>query len=178
MNIFLTDLLNIENFVIPVVPLNLSVNLKGDNKEEDTLDGKINVMKNSMLRTVAWSSFFPVNKDYKFVRQNSLRNGWLYVAFLESMKTLRTPIRIILTTSQDNRTVLNMTATIDEFNCSVDNAEDIQYSIRLKEFAEGFFETQTRRVAALENAQDFIRANDRRQRLIDAGLFVVNRRYK
>lgn len=30
----------------------------------------------------------------------------------------------------------------------------------------------------IENAEDFIRANDRRQRLINAGLFVVNRRYK
>lgn len=178
MNIIISDLLDARRFVIPIVPLNLAVNSNGDNNEEDTLDGKISVMKNCKLRTVNWSSFFPVNKDYTFVKRDSLKDGWLYVAFLESMKTLRIPIRIILTTDRDNRTVLNMTATIDVFNCSVDGVEDIQYNIRLTEFAEGFFETGARRLAAIENAVDFINANDRLQRLIDAGIFIANRRYK
>lgn len=134
MNIILIDTLGLRQFVIPIVPENLTITSNGDVKQTDTLNRKINVLGNSDLRNIQWSSFFPVDKDYNFVKRNSLRNGWVYVNFLEQMKTARLPIRTIITTEDERTVVFNRLTTISQFNYFVDNVEDVNYTLRLVEF--------------------------------------------
>ena len=177
MNIIITDIANITWYVIPIVPSNVSIKSITDNKEEDTLREHINIAQNKKLRTIEWSSFFPVNKNYSFVRANSLRNGWAYVTFLELMRTLRLPIRIVCTTDTANIPIINMSVTIDELEISPDKVGDINYSIKLKEFPEGFFDFLDREEEALVYIREILTGQRNVRNLRQAGLLMLRRDY-
>ena len=175
MYIILTDMANITPYVIPVVPPDVSVDSNGKSDSTDTLSGMINVINNPDLREVSWSSFFPVNKDYSFVPSASIRNGWLYVAFLELMKTYRLPIRIIITT-KSKAPVLNMLASIENLKYSLDTSGDIQYSIKLKEFPEGFFGFINRDKDLFNNVKKYIsgylKSSNKKEKLKEYKLLI------
>ena len=181
MNIILTDMANITPFIIPVTPSDFRVSNLGDNKEENTIHGNISVAKGAKLRTADWSSFFPVNKNYSFIKRGALENGWLYVAFLESMRIIQLPIRIITTTSK-NLPVLNMLATIETLEFKVDNAGDIQYSINLKEYPELIYQFAIRDKELWQKAKKYveetIKNKDIVKKLKDAKLWITERQYK
>ncbi len=177
MNIILTDIANITPFIIPIVPPDLQINSNGANESENTLNGKINVMDNCELRIVSWSSIFPVNKNYDFVNTGSISNGWAYVAFLELMKRFRLPIRIIITT-KTKVPVLNMLASIDEFTNSVDKAGDINYTLKLKEFPENFFNFIDRDKEVFKYVKKYIQSSDKLKKLKNNGLISAKRSLK
>lgn len=182
MNIILTDKANITPFIIPVVPTDIALGATGDNEETDTIQGKISIVKNPHLRSASWSSFFPVNKNYSFVRPGSLSNGWAYVAFIELMRTLKLPIRIIVTNS-DRIPILNILATIKKFNISsVDKVGDIYYEIELKETPELIYQFAIRDKEYYNRAKkylkDFKESNDKKDRLVKAGLYLAKQEYK
>lgn len=132
MNITLTDITGTIHYVIPIVPTSsIDINNAAGNNNLDTIHGQIRIMGNRALRTVEWSSQFPVNKNYSFVADGSRSDGWEYVDFLNL--ALETPIRIVIT-NDDKKTILNMLATVDSFNYHTDSAEDIVYKIKLTEF--------------------------------------------
>lgn len=137
MNIIMTDISMLSIFIVPVVPVQLSIVSNGDHDILDTLDGKFNLIKHKKLREISWSSFFPVNKNYGFVPRGALLDGWLYVAFLELMKKYRLPIRIIIT-NRDKVPVFNSLMSIDELTYNVDKVGDINYSIKVTEFPAKF----------------------------------------
>ena len=139
MNIILTDISGASIFIVPIVPVNTSISANGQNETLNSTEGRFRLIDNQDLKKISWSSFFPVNKNYNFVKTGSLVNGYLYVAFLELMKKYKLPIRAIVTTDK-KIPFINMLASIDDFSYRVDRAKDIVYSISLTEFPETFIE--------------------------------------
>lgn len=137
MNIIMTDISLLSIFIVPVVPVALEIQSDGNNESIETLDGNFNLIKHKKLRTISWSSFFPVHKNYGFIPRGALLDGWLYVAFLELMKKYRLPIRIIIT-NRDKVPIFNSLMSIDSLNYSIDKVGDINYSIKLTEFNADF----------------------------------------
>jgi len=94
-----------------------------------TLNTKFKVV----FKTIEWSSFFPVNKNYDFVEPNSVPDGWDIHNFIFRFMDNNLPVRIVVT-NDNRRPVLNMLASIDNYSFREDAVNDIQYSIRLTEF--------------------------------------------
>lgn len=92
--------------------------------------GDIVLLGGKGLRTVEWSSFFPVNKLYNFIEAGALLNGKEYVTFLEEHSEV--PFRLIITDKL--KTIRNMLVVVDTFEYEYDKAGDIVYSIKLLEF--------------------------------------------
>ena len=180
MNIFISDISNITPLVIPITPPNYKVEIGGDNRVEDTINGKINVMKNAKLTILSWSSIFPV-ESHIGDRSVSIPDGWVYVGFLKAMKTLKLPIRIV-GTRNNNVPMLNMLASIEEFNYSVDTAGDIQYSIKLQEMPERIYEFILRDVEYAKKAGNYLKRyiteRGKWDKLVQAGLFLAKQEYK
>lgn len=134
MHIILSDsLADIEPIIIPIVPTNTKITANGGAETIETIERNLRLIKSKKLKQIEWSSIFPVNKNYDFTARGSLSNGHLYIAFLDIMKSYKLPIRVIFTTKY-YVPVLNMLASIDEFNYTYDKAGDINYSIKLTEF--------------------------------------------
>ena len=139
MNIIITDISCLSVFIIPVVPLNTAINSNGQAETLNSLEQRFRLIDNKDLKSISWNSFFPVNKNYNFVKRGSLKNGYLYVAFFELMNKYKLPVRIITTTDK-KLPLINMLASIDTFQYKVDKTGDINYSIALTEFPETFIE--------------------------------------
>lgn len=174
MNIILTDIANLSVYIVPVVPAGTEIKVSEVNEIGDTLSGNIRIMKNSALRKLSWASFFPVNKHYNFVPRMALSNGWLYVAFIELMRRFRLPIRVIGTTTK-KVPIFNFLASIDEFSWNLDKVGDINYSITLTEFPEGFFEFINRDKEVYRYIRDFLESKDKISRLKESGLIVLKK---
>jgi hypothetical protein len=133
MNITLSANNNSDIYIIPVVPPNLPIKTAMNNEVLSTLNGDILILGNETLKEFSISSFFPVNKSYKFTANGYEANGWKYVNFIGENKKSKTPIRVVITT-KDKYTVLNTLMSIESFVYSVDKVRDIQYELSLKEF--------------------------------------------
>lgn len=134
MFITLSDISGGNLYVIPIVPPDTSIEEGGQNETVKTVQGDIRLTGDKALTTVAWSSIFPVNKNYSFTAIGSLPNGYSYVSFIKSAIEAKIPIRVVITTLQ-KRPILNKLMTIDEgFSYQLDKAGDIKYSIKLTEF--------------------------------------------
>ena len=169
MNIIMTDVANISVFIVPIVPAEASVTANGANSTDNTLGGKVRIIDNCDLRSYKWTSFFPVNKNYSFAKKGSLSNGWEYVTFIELMRRLKLPIRIIGTTSK-KIPLFNLLTTIDEFNFSVDKVGDINYTISLTEFPEDFFDFINRDVRVYKYIKKYLKQKDKVNSLKEKGL--------
>jgi hypothetical protein len=134
MFITLSDIQGTNLYIVPIVPPDVDFKDGGENETLKTVKGNIRLIGEKGLKTVSWSSIFPVNKNYGFVAVGSRINGYDYVNFLQDAINAKIPIRVIITTLQ-KRPICNMLATIDDgFSWSVDTAGDLKYSISLTEF--------------------------------------------
>jgi hypothetical protein len=134
MFITLSDIQGTNLYIVPIVPPDVDFKDGGENETLKTVKGNIRLIGEKGLKTVSWSSIFPVNKNYGFVAVGSRINGYDYVNFLQDAINAKIPIRVIITTLQ-KRPICNMLATIDDgFLWSVDTAGDLKYSISLTEF--------------------------------------------
>lgn len=138
MNIILTDIANFSVFIIPIVPQNIQIVSAGNSTTYNGIEHQFTIIDNEKPKEIDWSSFFPVNKNYNFVPHTAHQNGWVYVSFIELMKKYSYPIRIIFTT-KTKIPILNTLVSIENFTYSVDNSGDINYSIKLKEFYDKFY---------------------------------------
>lgn len=161
MNIIITDVSGLSSLVIPIVPVNATIFDNGDVSEVDTLDGNINLIGNQKLRKASWSSTFPNAKTYTFIPFSAASSGFVYVAFIKSMKELRIPVRLIMTTN-DNIPTVNMLASVQEFSYNMDKVGDINYSITLLEFPETFFGMIQTDVRLFNYVKDTKLINERR----------------
>jgi len=134
MNITLSDVNGDQVLIVPIVPPNIPILQPTKNTTFESLRGDINIIGIKGLREFGWDSFFP-NQDYSFAKTGSCTNGWDYVDFLNNYIDLGLPIRLAVTT-ETKQTVLNMLASIDKFDYSLDAIGDIAYSIGFKEFNE------------------------------------------
>lgn len=120
-----------EVWKIPVLPQELNIEGPWNNEELETIgQGTLNLIGLKGLRSFSIESFFPT-RGYIFARDK--RNGWDYVDFIRKWRSARVPLRVIITDNQD-REVLNMPCTIDNFVYGLDRAGDIKYSLAVKEF--------------------------------------------
>lgn len=136
MYITLSDISGTGLYIVPIVPPDVNFGNGGENETFQTVKGNIRLIGDKKLRTVSWSSIFPVFKDYSFIEIGSRVNGYDYINFLQGAVDAKIPIRIIATTLS-KRPICNMLVTVDDaFSWSVDTAGDIKYSISLTEFPE------------------------------------------
>ncbi len=134
MYITLSDISGLNIFVVPIVPPDVDIKTGGENETLKTAKGNIRLVGEKTLKTVSWSSIFPVNKKYGFITVGARTNGYDYTGFLDNACSAKIPIRIVITTN-NKRTLCNMLATVDDgFTWSIDTAGDIKYSITLTEF--------------------------------------------
>lgn len=132
-HITLTDMSGTMRFVIPIVPDNVEILTENENTDFRTTRRYLRILGTRKNRSITWSSYFPVNKDYDFVEPNSVQDGNEISNFIRLQQNLDLPVRIVIT-NELRRPVLNMLATIDKYSFREDRVQDIQYSITLTEF--------------------------------------------
>lgn len=124
---------NEQVMVLPVVPPGLEFDEPQENEEFKHLTGSLNILGNMGLKTVGISSFFPVNKNYSFMKNGAEKDGWKYVEFFRKYRQKKLPFRVVIT-SKDGRELLNMPCSVDSFSYNVDKVGDIQYQLGIKEY--------------------------------------------
>jgi hypothetical protein len=132
MKITFADMDGLVKYVVPVVQPPVKFGQTTNNETFNTLKfGDIKLMGDRGLRTVEWSSFFPVNKKYyNFIESGAELNGQEYVDFLE--EHAEEPFRLVIT--EKYKTIRNMLVTVDTFDYEYNKAGDIEYSLKLEEF--------------------------------------------
>lgn len=137
MKIILMETTNLIPFIIPHVPTStrIELNNNGVNPEVNTINGRIRVFGNRALRKLKWSSFFPVKNTSNFRPYTAHLNGYAYVVFIEAMRRLEIPIRVIGLSNQ-GIPVFNFLACVDQFKWGLDRQDNINYDIELNEAPE------------------------------------------
>lgn len=137
MQIILMETTNLIPFIIPHVPTStrIELNNNGVNPEVNTINGRIRVFGNRALRKLKWSSFFPVKNTSNFRPYTAHLNGYAYVVFIEAMRRLEIPIRVIGLSNQ-GIPVFNFLACVDQFKWGLDRQDNINYDIELNEAPE------------------------------------------
>ena len=124
---------NEEVFVFPVVPPDLGPIISQDNEDFEAVSGRMKLIGNMGLMTLSIESFWPVNKNYPWVRPGSEADGWLYVTFFDKWRKAKVPMRVIITTD-DGATRLNMACVVNSLEWQVDWVGDIQYKLSVEEY--------------------------------------------
>ena len=165
------DTTNLSAFIIPHVPTSATMSISDKaNQTVDTINGKIRKMGHKELRSLEWSSFFPVKGNYNFRPETAHLNGYAYAVFLETMRKLEFPVRVIGLSNQ-GIPVFNFLASIDQFKWSMDKGDNINYSIQLTEFPERLWNFWNRDYSIKDKIEDEINRRDHMERL---GLLIKN----
>ena len=133
MHITIADPITMIRFIIPVVPEDVEVEFERENTDFRTTRRYLRIFGTQKNRSIDWTSFFPVNKNYDFVEPNSVPDGWDIHDFILGFYNNNLPLRVVVT-NENRRPVLNMLASVDNYSFREDAVNDIQYSIRLTEF--------------------------------------------
>ena len=162
---------NLAAFSIPYVPEGTSISLTDDaNATKDTINGRLRVMGNKALRKLSWKSFFPVKNTTNFKPYSAHLNGYAYVIFLETMRKLEFPVRVIGLSNQ-GVPIFNFLASIDKFTWGMDRSDNINYEIELTEFPERFWKFIDRDISVAKNIGREFAKNQQLKRL---GLLIEN----
>lgn len=124
---------NEEVLVFPVVPPDLGPAISQDNEDFEAVTGRMKLIGNMGLMTLSIESFWPVNKNYPWVRPGSEADGWLYVTFFDKWRKAKVPMRVIITTD-DGETRLNMACVVNSLEWQVERVGDIQYKLSVEEY--------------------------------------------
>lgn len=127
---------NEEIMIFPVVPPNVEIGENQNNEDFESVSGAMKLIGELGLRTLSISSFWPVNKNYSFVKAGSIADGRKYVEFFQKWRKEKVPFRVILT-DKDGKCVLNMACLINSFSYYSDKVGDIQYSLDVEEYRFG-----------------------------------------
>ena len=174
MKIILMETTNLVPFIIPYVPEGTQISLDNNaNETIDTVSGRIRVMGNKALRKLSWASFFPVKNNKNFRPYTAHLNGYAYVTFLEAMRRMELPIRVI-GLSNEGIPLFNFLASIDEFTWNLDKSDNIIYKISLTEFPEKFWNFLRRDRDAAGKIWNDIFHTRTKEKLIKAGLLIEN----
>lgn len=145
MKIILMETTNLIPFIIPHVPTNTAMELDSSNvnTEINTINGRIRVFGNRALRKLKWSSFFPVKGNHNLRPYTAHMNGYAYVIFIETMRRLEIPIRVIGISNQ-GVPLFNFLACVNNFKWGLDKQDNINYEIELGEAPERIRDTARR----------------------------------
>lgn len=127
LNIYLSVNNREQILKIPVPPSEFTVSKPHSNGVFETVSaGQLNLIGTESLKSISWSSFFPV-RDYPFLRDRTDKAfGYLYT--LDVWYEQKLPMRLIIT-----GTPINMACTIDDFSYTIKQDGDMWYSISLSE---------------------------------------------
>lgn len=123
-----------KRYILPVNPGSVSMDLPSNNQSNEVVKlGEITQLAKNGLKSLNFSSFFPVEKSHGYVNQDgTFLPPQNYVALIENAMNELKPIRIIITDTN-----INMLVSIDEFSWGInDSTGDYYYSITLKEYKE------------------------------------------
>ncbi len=119
--------------VLPVLPEKMPELINSyNNTTFETVNGEINLIGLRTLRTVSIQSFFPVNKNYPFIRPQAIKDGWTYVSFFNKYANLKMPIRMVCTNGFFE--ISNLAYTIESFSTQINKVGDIEFNLELKEY--------------------------------------------
>lgn len=125
---------NQDSIYFPVISANLpEISSPQANETFNAITGDLNVIGAMGLRTLTLTSFFPVNKNYKFIRSKALANGWDYVEWIEKYRAQYIPFRLVIIETNGTER-LNMACTIDDFKYNLNKANNINYSLNFREY--------------------------------------------
>ena len=112
---------------LPVLPAEFSVAKPQTNEVFETVSlGELKLIGRPGLKTISWSSFFPI-RDYPFLRDRSdTAFGYLYT--IDTWIKKKLPIRLIIT-----ETPINMACCVDDFSYTIGKDGNMKYSITLSE---------------------------------------------
>lgn len=147
LNIIISVNNNEDKIVLPIVLAELpEIDVPQANSTFQAITGDINVIGTMGLRQLTINSFFPVNKNYSFIRnQATYKDGWKYIEWIEKYRKQYIPFRLFIAeTSGDVR--LNIACTIDSFKYHQNIRNDIDYSITFREYK--FIDSSENRQAA------------------------------
>lgn len=129
MNLFI----EYEDTVIqfPVNPEELKIKIEGKNETTDVVKlGEINILRDTSLETLEWSSFLPEANDNApyILTKNKFRNPQFYIEFINKIRKDCKPCRFILSDTQ-----INMQVSIESFEYGYEGGDgDVYYDISLK----------------------------------------------
>lgn len=113
---------------LPVPPAEFSVEKpQGNETFETAAHGWIKLIGKPELKSISFSSFFPV-KDYPFLRSRNMW-GFSYVEIIDTWKKQKIPIRLTIDTGG-----ISFPCVVDSFKYSVGSTGDINYEITFGEF--------------------------------------------
>lgn len=124
---------NEEVMVFPVVPPDLGPEITQDNEDFEALTGTMKLIGNMGLMTLSIESFWPVRKQYPWLRPGSEADGWNYVQFFDKWRKKKVPLRVLLLTD-DGQTRLNMACLVNTLAWQVDKVGDIKYKLSVEEY--------------------------------------------
>lgn len=127
MDIYLSVNNREEVICLPVLPAEFTISKPQNNDTFETAtQGDLKLMGSTGLKSITWSSFFPI-RDYPFLRDRSnTAFGYLYT--IDTWIAKKLPIRLIIT-----ETPINMACCVDDFSYTIKKDGDMYYTITLSE---------------------------------------------
>ena len=133
MHITITDYAGIFRYVLPIVPSDVVIKESNNNEDYQTTKKFFRIFGLDNNKQIEIKSVFPVDKDYDFVENGSVKNGWIIHTFIKTKKDRKEPVRCVITTDT-KRTIFNELVSIDEYDYKENGAKDIEYSLSMTEF--------------------------------------------
>lgn len=133
MNIVLSANNKEEVKELPMLPPSINIDETMKNEIFETINGEeIILIGPTGLRSLSIESIFP-NRRYPWMKEEMSEDGWSYVNFIKKWKNKKMPIRLVIT-SKNQDEILNMAVAIDSFSYAIDPVGDISYSLGLIEY--------------------------------------------
>ena len=128
MDIFLSVNNREQVLKIPVLPSEFTVSKPQKNEVFETINqGELKLLGLAGLKSIAWSSFFPI-REYSFLRDRAYK-GFEYAYIIDKWIEAKIPIRLVITD-----TPINIAVTVDSFEYNIKSDGDLYYSITFGEF--------------------------------------------
>ena len=115
---------------IPVTPSSFKVSKPQSVEEFEVVSAKdLALIGTAKLKSISFSSFFPIEgHDYSYLQNRSMW-GWDYVYMIDIWIEQKLPIRLII-----SGTPINIAVAVDSFDYEIKTDGDVWYSISFKEF--------------------------------------------
>lgn len=122
-----------ESIILPVNPSELVISGGGTSFSDSQVikGGERTIIGNSMLKSVAFSSFFPRDYDSSYCIRKNIPAPWEAVDKINKWRDSGKPVKLLIT-----ETDINMYATIRKFDYREKGGEpgDVYFDIEFKEF--------------------------------------------
>jgi hypothetical protein len=113
---------NKSRIEVPNVPIDIKIPTLGSKTSQfESIKGTLTLFGNKKLRNINWESF--IKED---------ENPYGFIDWIEKYNNKKIPIRVSI--SHGERSLLNMAATVSNFESWINQTSEINYSIALTEY--------------------------------------------